>query len=164
MNQSINQTKNKEYNTVGTILKSNIKIVERGNIDTPNTQLHDSSLSWLGTGTSIKSGGVKRVLWTQTSSISEMMRSWKCFPYVSNMQALAYNLLNSVIIKNAIILNFMHNIFNLRDTGVHWTTYFCYNHLYEANYDWKMYMKEKIRFQKIAKMTVTDHNCFERWP
>jgi hypothetical protein len=29
-----------------------------------------------------------------------------------------------------------------------------------TNYDWKMYMKEKIRFKKIAKMTVTDHNCF----
>ena len=32
------------------------------------TQIHDSSLSWLGTGTSIKiikSGGVKLVLWAQ---------------------------------------------------------------------------------------------------
>jgi hypothetical protein len=28
----------------------------RQNIDTPNTQIHDNSLSWLGTGTSIKSG------------------------------------------------------------------------------------------------------------
>jgi hypothetical protein len=32
------------------------KIVERGNID--NTQIHDHSLSLLGTGTSIKSGGL----------------------------------------------------------------------------------------------------------
>jgi hypothetical protein len=38
--------------------KSNIKIVERGKIDTPNTQIHDCSLSWLSTGTLIKSGGV----------------------------------------------------------------------------------------------------------
>ena len=30
------------------------KIVERGNIETPNTQIHDHSLSWLGTGTPIK--------------------------------------------------------------------------------------------------------------
>jgi len=33
---------------------SNIKIVEIGKIDTPNTQIHDRSLSWLGTGTLIK--------------------------------------------------------------------------------------------------------------
>jgi hypothetical protein len=34
-----------------------------------------------------------------------------------------------------------------------------------TNYDWKMYMKEKIWFKKIAKMTVTenwdDRNCTE---
>ena len=33
--------------------------ITRGKIDT----LHDRSLSWPGTGTSIKSGEVKRVLW-----------------------------------------------------------------------------------------------------
>jgi hypothetical protein len=26
-----------------------------------------------------------------------------------------------------------------------------------TNYNWKMYMKEKIRFKKIAKMTVTEN-------
>jgi hypothetical protein len=41
---------------VGTVPKSNKKIVERGKIDTPNTHTHESSLSWLGTDTSIKSG------------------------------------------------------------------------------------------------------------
>ena len=64
MNQSINQTKNKEYNTVGTILKSNIKIVERGKIEALATQMHDCSLFWLGTGTS-KVAGVKLVLLAQ---------------------------------------------------------------------------------------------------
>jgi hypothetical protein len=49
--------------TVGTIPKSNIEIVERGKIYTTNAQIHDSSLPWLGTDTSIKSGGVKLVLW-----------------------------------------------------------------------------------------------------
>ena len=39
--------------------------------------------SWLGTGTSIKSGGIKLVLWAQTSPLSEMMRSCKCFPHLS---------------------------------------------------------------------------------
>ena len=37
------------------------KNVERGKIDTPNTHTHESSLSWLGTDTSIKSGRVKIV-------------------------------------------------------------------------------------------------------
>ena len=32
-----------------------IDVVERGKIETPNTQAHDRSLPWLGTGTSIKS-------------------------------------------------------------------------------------------------------------
>jgi hypothetical protein len=37
--------KNKKCSTVGSIPKSNIKIVERGKIDTPNTEIHDHSLS-----------------------------------------------------------------------------------------------------------------------
>ena len=79
---------NKKYRTVGTISKSNIKIVDRGEIDTPITQMHYRSLSWLGTGTSVTSGGVNLVLCTQASPISEMMRSCKCFPHVSNMPTL----------------------------------------------------------------------------
>jgi putative N-acetylmannosamine-6-phosphate epimerase len=35
----------KKYHTVGTLTKSNIKVVEEGKIDTPNTQIHDCSLS-----------------------------------------------------------------------------------------------------------------------
>jgi hypothetical protein len=46
--------KKQEYHTVGTIPKSNIKIVGRWKIDKPNTQIHDHTLSWLGKGTSIK--------------------------------------------------------------------------------------------------------------
>jgi len=57
--ENSNKMKNQKYHIVGTILKSNIKIVERGKIDIPSTQLHDRSLSWLATGTSIESGGVK---------------------------------------------------------------------------------------------------------
>ena len=52
-----NIIKNKKYHTVGR------KIVERGKIDTPSAQIHDWSLSWLGTDTSIKNG---RVLWDKT--------------------------------------------------------------------------------------------------
>ena len=64
----------------------------------------DSSLSWLGTGTSIKSAGVKLVLWSQTSTLSDMMRPCKSFPHVSKMPIPTYNVTNSVIINNAIIL------------------------------------------------------------
>ena len=61
--------KNNKYHNVGTISKSNIKIVERGKIDIPNTQIHDRSLPWLGAGTSIKRGRVKLVLWGQTNPL-----------------------------------------------------------------------------------------------
>jgi hypothetical protein len=40
----------------------NRKIVER---DTANKQIHDRSFSRLGTGTSIKSGGVNLLIWVQ---------------------------------------------------------------------------------------------------
>ena len=39
------------------------KIVEKEKIDTPNTQIHDRSLSWLDTGTSILSVRNKVVLY-----------------------------------------------------------------------------------------------------
>jgi hypothetical protein len=38
--------KNEKYNTVGTVPKSNRKIIDRGKTDTPSTTLHDHSLSW----------------------------------------------------------------------------------------------------------------------
>jgi len=72
----VKNEKQKKYHTVCTIPKSNIKIVERGKIDTHNTQIHDSLISWLGTDTSIKSGRIKLVLWAQTSlqtKITEML-------------------------------------------------------------------------------------------
>jgi hypothetical protein len=55
-----NERKNKNT-TVGTIPNLNIKIAERGNIDTPSTQIHESPLSCLGTGTSIKCDEAKLV-------------------------------------------------------------------------------------------------------
>jgi hypothetical protein len=105
--------KSKKYHT----------FVERSKIDIPNTHVHDCSLSWLGTGTSIKRGGVKLVLWIQIFPLSEMMRSCKGFPHVSKMPTLTYNQTNSVIIKIALILNSIHNIFNICDTEVHIISY-----------------------------------------
>jgi len=64
-----------------------------------------------------KSGGAKLVSWIhQTSPLSEMMRSCKCFPHIPQVSTFIYNRENSVIIKNAIILNIIHNILNLRVT------------------------------------------------
>ena len=60
MQYNLRKTK---YVTIGTIPKSNIEIVERGNIDTTNIQIHYHSLSRLGTGTSITSGGVRLAIW-----------------------------------------------------------------------------------------------------
>ena len=42
----------KIFHIVGTTSKYNSKIVEKGKIDTLNTQIRDHSLSWLGTCTS----------------------------------------------------------------------------------------------------------------
>jgi len=64
-----------KYHTIKRVPKSNRKIVERGKLNnTPNTQINDRSLSWLGTCTSIKSGCVKLVLWAKISLIND-----KCF-------------------------------------------------------------------------------------
>ena len=35
----------------------------RSRIDTPNTHVHDHPFSWLGTDTSMKSGGVKQIFY-----------------------------------------------------------------------------------------------------
>ena len=47
----IDKMKNKKYHTVGTVPKSNNKIVERCRLSNPNTQMYDFPLSWLGTDT-----------------------------------------------------------------------------------------------------------------
>ena len=69
MKKKSKKKKSKKIRTVRTIQKSNRKIVERGNIDTPNTQIHDQSFSWLCTGVPITSGGVKLVRLAQTSPL-----------------------------------------------------------------------------------------------
>jgi len=55
----------KKYYTVGTVQKSNRKIVEKSKIDITYTQIHDHLSSRRGTDTSIKSSGVNLVLWAQ---------------------------------------------------------------------------------------------------
>jgi hypothetical protein len=88
-----------------------IKIARRGEIDTPNTPVDDRSISVLGTCISIKGGGIKLILRAQTSPLSEMIRSCKCFTRVSKMSTLTYsNRMSSVIIKNVIFLNIIYII------------------------------------------------------
>jgi len=53
--------KNEKQNKAIAVPKSNIQIAARGNIDTPNTQIHDRPLSRLDRGTPIKSGEVKYI-------------------------------------------------------------------------------------------------------
>jgi hypothetical protein len=49
--------KNKKYDTIKIVLKSNTKIIE-----TEAKSIHDRSVSWLDTGFSLKANSVKLVL------------------------------------------------------------------------------------------------------
>ena len=107
----------KNTHTVFKQIENPIKIVGMGKCDTISmTTLF--FLFFFGTDTSIKSGRVKIVLWAQTFPVSEMIRSCTCFPRVSKMSTLRYNWANSVIVKNAMTMSIIHNIFNFRDTEV----------------------------------------------
>jgi hypothetical protein len=56
----------------------------------------------------------KLLLWSQASSLSEMIRSCKSVLHVSRMPTPTENLVNSVLIKiNVLILNIIRDIFNL---------------------------------------------------
>jgi hypothetical protein len=50
--------KNNKYHIIGTVPKSDRKIVDRGKINTPDTIIHDRPLSMLGTGNSRKVAGI----------------------------------------------------------------------------------------------------------
>jgi len=70
MNYSLgNKMKIKKCHNVGRIPQSNIKIVGRGKID--NTKIHDHSLSWLGTGTLIRGGGVNIIIPTLVNLLED---------------------------------------------------------------------------------------------
>jgi cell division protein FtsB len=58
----MNKMKSKKYRTVGTVPKSNRKIIETEVKSIIQTHTYTF---WYGTGTSIKSGRVKLVLWAQ---------------------------------------------------------------------------------------------------
>jgi uncharacterized protein (DUF2461 family) len=56
----------------------------------------------LGTGSSIKSGGVKLVLRAYISTHSTMVRSYKCFPHVRKMATIDSLIVDKFIIRDEV--------------------------------------------------------------
>ena len=65
--QTINNTKYTKNITLSEQVQTPIEKSWKEIVDNHNIQIHDHSISWLGTGTSIKSGGVKLVLFVISS-------------------------------------------------------------------------------------------------
>ena len=63
-----------------------------------NTNIHDCSFFWIDTGTSIKGGGVKGVIWGNSSPLREMMLSFTGEWVIYKL--LKYNWVRNVEIKN----------------------------------------------------------------
>ena len=80
--------------TLRTVPKSNRKIVENKAKLLPLNIIDRFELSLHGTGSSIKSGRVKLVLWGQSTPLSEMTWPCKCFPNVSKRLILTGFFLN----------------------------------------------------------------------
>ena len=95
--------------TVGAVLNYNGKIIETW--AKWITLAHDHSLPNLDIATSIKKMACLDYFYGVHLLLSEMMRSCWCFPHVSNISAHAYSWLSKE--HRVLILNFMHNIFNL---------------------------------------------------
>ena len=67
-----------KHSTVRTVTKSNRKSWKQVK-SIHLSHMHDRAHSWLGTGTSTNSGGIKLALWTLAFLHSEMMWLCKCF-------------------------------------------------------------------------------------
>jgi hypothetical protein len=92
--------------------------------------------SWFITNSKVSGlelDGVKLVLWTQTNLPSFWNdASFACFSYTSIMPTLTYCWVSTIVVKNTIILNIIHNIFNLRNTEV----FVCNNSFIKERYGW----------------------------
>jgi len=77
--------KNKKYHTVQNPKEKSKQ--EAKLIPLVHTHIHinDSSLSWLGTATTLKSSGLKLYWWTKAFPFSEILLSCKCFLQGSKM-------------------------------------------------------------------------------
>jgi hypothetical protein len=83
--------KTQSTHTVMTVIKIMKNRRNKDTIESSNTfifYIHDCSLFWNGTDTSIQSDEDQLVLWTQSSSLIKMMLLCKYFPAMSKM----YNL------------------------------------------------------------------------
>jgi hypothetical protein len=70
-------------------------------MDILSTHIHGKSLSWLSTGTSIKSDEVNLFGWAQTTMHHcERMRSCKCFLHVSKILTHTYSVVNNTRTTN----------------------------------------------------------------
>jgi hypothetical protein len=111
----INNTKNKKYHVQNPIDKS----WKLGKTDTytHNTQIHNRSLSWLGTGVSITCDGVKLFKRVQISPLGKWCDHASLFQMWVKYQPSHITGWTSVI-YTALILNIMHNILNRRGKNV----------------------------------------------
>ena len=71
--------------------KPNRKIVKKkAKSITLAQKIQDSTFTWHGTGTSIKTIGVKLVLGAKFPPLSKMIRPYKYFPHISKLPPLTY--------------------------------------------------------------------------
>jgi hypothetical protein len=85
------ENQNQENTTLSEHFKNPIKKSHiETQIDTPYTQIHECSLSRLGTCTSIIRGGDKLVIWIQTIPPSETMQPRMCLQHASKMLTPTY--------------------------------------------------------------------------
>jgi hypothetical protein len=88
----MNYMKNKIYHTVGTNQKPNIKIVERGKIDTYKyiNKWSLTFLTWYITSLVYYRHFNKLVSWVQTFTLSELIRLCKSFSPISKIPTIAH--------------------------------------------------------------------------
>ena len=76
-----------------TAMIAKLQLNQKRQIDTHCTQIHDRSLCWIDTDSSIKIDWVKLVfVCAQTCPLCEKICSCKCFPHVSKMPTLTSEL------------------------------------------------------------------------
>jgi hypothetical protein len=63
--------------------------------------IHDRSPSCRGTCSSITSGKIKLIIWTQAFPLSEIMLSCNCCLHAGKMTTLIYNWVHSVVLKSS---------------------------------------------------------------
>jgi hypothetical protein len=102
--------KNTENTTLWEQFQDWRKITEKGNIVTHNTHIHNRSLVWLGTGTSISSGRVKLALVVQTflllkwSSHTSVLQVW--FSYMIKVASTPFGFIASKTLSYLAIHSF----------------------------------------------------------